>query len=60
MENPGTSINTQIPESALNKAVERLRRQGFRHRVDLQAARMIAEVTEIVEALGGSIIWREP
>jgi len=55
-----TPINTQIPESALNKAVERLRRQGFRHRVDLQAARMITEVTEIVEALGGGIKWSEP
>ena len=47
----------EIPEPVLKNAIERLRGQGFKHRVELQAQRMISETTEIVEAIGGRIVW---
>lgn len=49
----------EIPYSVLKRAESRLKDAGFKQRVNAQAARMIADVTEITEALGGRIDWSE-
>ena len=52
--------NQEIPHTIIARAEIRLKSMGFKHRVDLQAAQMIRETTEIVTALGGRIDWSEP
>ena len=52
--------NQEIPEPVILRAESRLKSMGFKHRVSRQATQMIAEVTEITEALGGRIDWSEP
>ena len=49
--------NQDIPHTVIERAESRLKDAGFKQRVNLQATRMIAETTEIIEAIGGRVVW---
>jgi len=53
-------INQEIPEPVILRAESRLKEAGFKHRIKIQAIRMIQDTTEVVEAMGGRIDWSEP
>lgn len=46
-----------IPEDVLQRAIKRLKGAGFTFKTERQARYMIAETTEVVNALGGRIDW---
>jgi hypothetical protein len=51
--------NQEIPHTVIERAESRLKDAGFKQRVNAQAVRMIEDVTEVTEALGGRIDWSE-
>jgi len=52
--------NQEIPHVVVERAKSRLREAGFKQRLNAQAIRMIEDVTEITNYLGGRIDWSEP
>lgn len=50
-------MDRKIPEEVLEEAMKRYKEAGFKYTTDVVAKKTIGEAIELIESLGGKILW---